>query len=178
MKLPLQITARNFDLPDAFREDILERAEKLDEFYARIMRCRVVVETPHRHSHEGIKYNVHIDITVPGAELVVKREPSEDLNVAIRDAFDAARRKLEDFARKQRGDVKQREETGHARITRIFSDKGYGFLTTPDGREIYFHKNSVLRGKFRQLKVGTEVRFAEEEGEKGPQASTVTAIKG
>ncbi|TAL24972.1 MAG: HPF/RaiA family ribosome-associated protein [Nitrospirae bacterium] len=178
MKLPLQITARNLDLPDAFRENIRDKAEKLDEFYDRIMRCRVVVESPHRHSHEGIKYNVHIEMTVPGAELVIKREPNEDLNVAIRDAFDAARRRLEDFARKQRGDVKQREETGHASVTRIFPDKGYGFLTTQDGREIYFHKNSVLHDKFKHLKPGMEVRFAEEEGEKGPQASTVTVIKG
>ncbi len=177
MKLELQITARNLDLPGAFREDIREKAEKLDKFYDKVMRCRVVVEVPHRHSHEGIMYDVHIYMTVPGAELVVKREPHEDLNVAIRNAFDAARRKLEDFARRLRSDVKLHEETAQARITKLFCDKGYGFLITPDNREIYFHEHSVLNYDFKHLKVGMEVRFVEEQGEKGPQASSVTVIE-
>src|SRR4030066_791622 len=105
MKIPLQITARNLDLTEAFKEKIQKKAEKLDKFYDQIMRCRVVVEVPHRHSHEGILYKVHIHMTVPGTELVVERELADDLEVAIRDAFDAARRNLEHFAIKQRGDV-------------------------------------------------------------------------
>jgi ribosomal subunit interface protein len=177
MKIPLQITARNLDLAEVFKEDIREKAEKLDKFYDQIMRCRVVVEVPHRHSHEGILYKVHIHMTVPGTELVVEHELSEDLEVAIRDAFDAARRKLEDFARKQRGDVKQHETLPRAHISSLFLDKGYGFLTSFDNREIYFHKNSILNRDFTQLKVGMEVRFVEEQGEKGPQASTVTVVE-
>lgn len=177
MKLPLQITARNLELPEAVKEVIRDKAERLDKYYTQIMRCRVVVEVPHRHHHEGILYNVHIDMTVPGAELVVKREPNKDLDVAIRDAFDAARRKLEDFARRQRGDVKHHEEVSHARISALFPDKGYGFLTTPDGQEIYFHEHSVLNYDFKHLEIGMEVRFVEEQGEKGPQASTVTIMK-
>src|SRR4030043_380004 len=100
-----------------------------------------------------------------------------DLAEAIRDAFDAARRKLEDFARKQRGDVKQHETLPHARISALFLDKGYGFLTTVDNREIYFHEHSIVNRDFGHLKVGMEVRFVEEEGEKGPQASTVTVVE-
>lgn len=176
MKIPLQITARNLDLPEAIKEEIRKKAEKLDKYYDQIMHCRVVVEVPHRHHREGILYNVRIDMTVPGAELIVKREPSEELEVAVRDAFDAARRKLEDFARKQRGAVKHHEELPHARISALFPDKGYGFLTTPEGREIYFHEHSVLNRDFKQLKIGMEVSFVEEEGEKGPQASTVTVL--
>ncbi|MBI5212535.1 MAG: HPF/RaiA family ribosome-associated protein [Nitrospirae bacterium] len=176
MKLDLQITAHNIELSDFAREDIREKAEKLDKFYDRIMRCRVVVDVPHRHKHEGILYDVHIYMTVPGSEIIVKREPGEDLTIAIRDAFDAARRKLEDFVRRQRGDVKHHEEIPPARITALFPDKGYGFLTTPDGREIYFHENSILNKDFNKLSIGTEVRFAEEQGEKGPQASTVTVL--
>jgi ribosomal subunit interface protein len=176
MRLPLQITVRNVDLSDAIREDLRMRAEKLDTFYDQIMRCRVVVEVPHHHHREGTLYNVRIDMTVPGAELVVKREPNEDLDVALRDAFDAARRQLEEFARKRRGDVKHHEELPHARVTSVFPDKGYGFLSTPDGRAIYFHEHSVINYDFRKLKTGTEVRFVEEQGEKGPQASTVTVI--
>ena len=177
MKIPLQITVRNLDLAEVFKEEIQKKAEKLDKFYDQIMRCRVVVEVPHRHSHEGILYKVHIHMTVPGTELVVEHELADDLEVAIRDAFDAARRKLEDFARRQRGDVKQHETLPHARISALFLDKGYGFLTTVDNREIYFHEHSIVNRDFKHLKVGMEVRFVEEEGEKGPQASTVTAVE-
>ena len=176
MQLELQITARNFELTDPMRENIHERAEKLDSVYDHIMRCRVVVEVPHRHKHKGILYNVHIYMTVPGGELAIKREPNEDIYVAIRDSFDAARRQLEDYARKQRGDTKHHEEIPHARISAIFSDKGYGFLSTSDGREIYFHENSVLNDNFKHLQIGTEVHFSEEQGEKGPHASTVKVI--
>jgi len=172
MILPLQITSRNLELTEAIKVDIREHAEKLDTYYDRIMSCRVTVEALPKRS----LYNVHIDITVPGVELVVKLDPNTDLYVSIRDSFHDARRKLEDFARRQRGDVKHHEGSPHARISSLFPDKGYGFLTTPDGREIYFHEHSILNRKFKQLEIGVEVRFAEEMGEKGPQASSVTVV--
>ncbi|MBI3397885.1 MAG: HPF/RaiA family ribosome-associated protein [Deltaproteobacteria bacterium] len=176
MKLQLQITARNFELTELIQGHIREKAEKLDDFYSHIMRCRVMVEVPHRHKHKGILYDVHIYMTVPGGELAIKREPNQDIYVAIRDAFDAARRQLEDYGRKQRGGVKRHEEIPHARISALFPDKGYGFLTTIDGREIYFHENSIVSSDFKSLQVGTAVHFSEEQGEKGPQASTVKVI--
>ncbi|MBI5197888.1 MAG: HPF/RaiA family ribosome-associated protein [Nitrospirae bacterium] len=176
MKLPLQITVRNASISEVVDADIRDKAARLDSFYDQIMGCRVTVEAPHRHQHQGMLYNVRIDITVPGAELVVKREPHEDIYVAVRDAFDAARRQLEDFARRQRGDVKVHETPPHARVSKLFPEKGYGFLETADGREIYFHRNSVLQDGFDRLKIGTEVRFSEEMGEKGPQSSTVAII--
>jgi len=106
MKLPLQITARNIVLTEAIEAAVRERALKLERFYDGIMSCRVVVEAPHRHHHKGVMYNACIDITVPGSEVVVKREPHEDLYVAIRDAFDAARRQLQNISQKQRGGAK------------------------------------------------------------------------
>ena len=172
MILPLQITSRNLELTEPIKADIREHAEKLDKYYDRIMSCRVTVDALPKRS----LYNVCIDITVPGTELVVKLDPNTDLYVSIRDAFHDARRKLEDFARRQRGDVKHHEAPTHARISALFPDKGYGFLTTVDGREIYFHEHSVLNHKFKQLGIGMEVRFAEEMGEKGPQASSVTVV--
>lgn len=172
MILPLQITSRNLELTEAIKTNIREHAESLDKYYSRIMSCRVAVEAlPNRSL-----YNVCIDMTVPGVELVVKLDPNSDLYIAIRDAFHDARRKLEDFARRQRGDVKRHEEPLRARISTLFQDKGYGFLTTMDGREIYFHENSVQNHKFKQLEIGMEVRFAEEMGEKGPQATYVKVI--
>ncbi|MBI5099845.1 MAG: HPF/RaiA family ribosome-associated protein [Nitrospirae bacterium] len=176
MEIPLQITIRDFELTDAIKSEILDKAGKLDIYYDRIMRCRVVVETPHRHHHEGKLYNVQIHITVPGKELVVKREPHEDLYVSIRNSFDAARRKLEDFVRRQRGDIKRHDELPQARISTLFHEIGYGFIITPDNREIYFHENSIVNRDFKSLKEGMEVRFVEEKGEKGPQASSVTVI--
>jgi ribosomal subunit interface protein len=174
MEIPLQITARDIDLSDAIRAEVAEKAAKLDKFYDRITRCRVVIESPKRHQREGKLYAVNVYMTVPGGELVVKNELNKDLYVAIRDAFRDARRKLEDFVREQRGDVKYHEAQPHAVISTLFPDKGYGFLTTPEGLDVYFHANSIINEHIANLKVGMKVRFVQEEGEKGPQASTVT----
>lgn len=162
----------------AIESDIGERAAKLEQFYEKITSCRVLIEAPHRRHRKGKLYHVRVDIAVPGHELVVKREPPEhgaheDVYVAIRDAFDAARRELQDYARRRRGQVKIREGSPVARVAKVFPERGYGFLETVDGRELYFHKNSVLEPGFEKISVGMEVSFAEEQGAEGPQASTV-----
>ena len=192
---PLQIAFRNVNAPPDTEMWIRSEAAKLAIFYPRIMGCRVAIESP-QHHREGNPYHVRIDVTVPGGELVIKHEPSltasarqsgartvekhfetrsphKNLRQAVNDAFKAARRRLQDYARHQRGDVKQSARQPVAKITQLFPDKGYGFLLTPDGQEIYFHKDSVLRQAFGRLKIGTAVTFVEERGEKGPQASTV-----
>ena len=173
MKLSLQITSRNFELTDAIKAEITEKVEKLENFCEQLLKCRVVVESPHRHSHDGRLYNVNIDLKVPGAEIVVKREPNEDLYVAIRDSFNAAKRRLEDYLEHLRREVKHHEEAPQGKITALFPDKGYGFLTKADGEEVFFHQNSVLNRDFEKLKLGMKVRFAEEMGAKGPQASSL-----
>jgi len=181
MKLPVQIAFHNMPHDAAIDSAIRANAEWLDSYYDRIMSCRVVVDCPHLHHKEGNLYQIRIDLKVPGGELAVKREPSQhtdykDLDIMIRDAFDEVRRQLEDHVRRQRGEVKAHESLPHARVVRVFPETGYGFLETPDGREVYFHKNSVLEANFEDLKVGTEVRFVEELGDKGPQASTVRPV--
>ncbi len=181
MKLPLQITFRNMEKSTAMEADVRVKAEKLDEFCAEIMSCRVMVESHHRHHHEGNQYHVRIDLTVPGAELVARREPSAhhaytDVYVAIRDAFDNMRRQLEDYARRRRGEVKHHQEPSHGHISEINREQGYGRIATSDNREIYFHSHSVINAKFAQLDVGVEVSYAEEQGEQGPQASTVRVV--
>ncbi|NOY61561.1 MAG: ribosome-associated translation inhibitor RaiA [Gammaproteobacteria bacterium] len=110
MKLPLQVSSRNIYLSQAAENAIIGKAEKLETFYNHIMGCRVHVEAPHRHKHQGVLYNVRIDMTVPGAELVAKRGAHSDLYVAIRDAFDAVRRQLQEYVRKQRDKKVPREE--------------------------------------------------------------------
>ncbi len=181
MKQPLEITFRDIPRSDAVEAKIREKAAKLDEFYDHIMACHVVIEAPHGHHHKGSLYHVRIDLTVPNGEIVINRDPKdnhahEDAYVSIRDAFNAARRKLQDFARKQRGDVKTHETPPHGTISEIIPTLDYGKIQTADGREVYFHRNSFLDGDFDALDIGDKVRFVEEEGEKGPQASTVHLI--
>jgi cold shock CspA family protein len=199
MQSPLQITFRNLASSATIEEWVRTEADKLDGLYNRVMRCRVAIEVPHRHHRKGSPYHIRIDLTVPGEEIVVKREPSlshrarqlgeteikkrlevktphKNLRAAINDAFRAAGRRLQDYARRQRGDVKSHPSLQVARVGKILQDRGYGFLTSDDGRGIYFHKNSVLNGAFSHLKVGTRVSFVEELGDKGPQASTVRTI--
>jgi cold shock CspA family protein len=171
--LPIQISLRNLTLSADVDADIRERATVLRSYYDRIIGCRVTVELPNRRRREGSLYNVRIDLTVPGGELVIRRRPHEDLRTAMQIAFNAARRRLQDYARRQRGAVKAHEPQPKAQVTQLYPLSGYGFLTTPDGRDIYFDKNSVVDGGFDRLDVGAEVRFTEERGEKGPQASTV-----
>lgn len=181
MRLPLQVTFRGMEHSDALEAKIRERAEGLDRFFERIMGCRVVVELHHKHHQQGNLYHVRIDLTVPGDELVVSREPDEhlmheDAHVAVRDAFDAARRELEDYARRRRGDVKTHEAPPHGRIAELHPEEDYGRIEAADGRLVYFHRNSVVDADFADLTVGTEVRFAEEKGDSGPQASTVRPV--
>lgn len=199
MKLPLQITFRNMKASPLVEEWIAAEAAKLETFYDRLMACRVAVEIPHRHHRKGDEYHIRIDLTLPGTEIVIRRQanlrnratregepqftkhleienPHQSLRLAIDDAFKAAGRRLQDYARRQRGDTKTHEPLPMARVGKLFPDKGYGFLTTPDAREIYFRRDSVLNRAFPRLKIGSTVRFVEELGEKGPQASTVRIV--
>lgn len=109
MQIPLQITIRDIDHSDELEKHIRDKAKKLDEFFDHIMSCRVVVEMPHKHQHQGKQFTVRIDIGVAGGEIVVNRDHAEDVYVALRDAFDIAIRQLEEYARKLRGAVKKHE---------------------------------------------------------------------
>jgi cold shock CspA family protein/ribosome-associated translation inhibitor RaiA len=167
---------------EVIEADVRRHVEKLEEFCDRIMACRVVIDHPHAHRRRGNLYHVRIDLTIPRHELVATRSPDEahqheDVHVAIRDAFDALRRRLQDAVRERRQQVKRHEPPALGRVTQIFPLADYGFLMTPDGREIYFHRHSVLDGGFDRLDIGSEVRFVEEEGERGPQASTVHVVR-
>lgn len=181
MEMPVQVTFRNMEHSAAIEADVREKAAKLGEFFDGIIGCRVVVEEPHRSHHQGKLVHVRIDVTVPGRELVVSREPAEhhaheDAYVAVRDAFRAMRRQIEDHARLLRGDTKRHEAPVPARIARLFPEEGYGFIETADGREVYFHQNALVDQPFDRLTVGDAVRFVEEAGEQGPQASSVHVL--
>jgi cold shock CspA family protein len=196
MQLPPAITFRSFEPTPELEADIRHHIEALETYYRPIMHCRVLVELAQRHHENGNRYHVRIDLTVPGGEIVVAHEASlhsgaQDIgasqstkqdepdperkhaHVAVREAFDVVRRRLQDYARRQRGAVKSavRQPRGH--VVRLFPVEEYGFIEAEDGHEVYFQKNSVLHNAFGRLAVGSEVSFVEEEGDKGPQASTV-----
>jgi cold shock CspA family protein/ribosome-associated translation inhibitor RaiA len=183
MQSPVQITFRNLASVPAVEALIRERADALERYCGRIIGCRVVVEESTRRPHQGKLYHLRVDLAVPGREIVVTREPSEhhaheDILVAVRDAFDAARRQLEDYTRTARGDIKTHETPSHGHIARLFRAQGYGFIRSSEGDDIYMHRNAVLGKGFDALVEGEDVRYSVQdgEGEKGPQASTVIPV--
>lgn len=178
MQIPLKITFRHMDPSEALEAKIREKMEHLETFSEHITSCRVTIDQEHKRQHQGNLFSVKIDITLPGNEIVVTRHPDEhhaheDVYVALRDTFDSARRKLEDYVRKIRGKVKVHETPPHGKIKELFPHEDYGVIETSDGREIYFHRNSIIDKDFNHLTEGASVHFSEEMGDNGPQASTV-----
>jgi ribosomal subunit interface protein len=178
MEIPPEISFRDVEPSDRIRARLEEEIAKLERYCDAIIRCRVVVEVPHKRHESGNLYHVRIDVTVPGQELVVSRDPPkkqkrEELETAVVDAFGAMRRQVEEYSRKRRREVKHHESQPRAKVAKLFPTLDYGFLETRDGTEVYFHRNSLLDADFDELEIGDTVRFAEEEGVEGPQASTV-----
>jgi ribosomal subunit interface protein len=177
MQSPLQITMRDLPHSDVLEDHIRQKVAKLESFYPHLVGCRVVVEVPHKHKHQGRKFDVRLDITVPGGELAVNRESDGDVYVALRDAFDAARRRIEDYGRRQRGDTKTHAPVFAGRVTRLVTDEDYGFIQTEDGRELYFHRDNLANGTFERLEIGSEVQFLEDAGAEGLQAKRVRSSR-
>ena len=182
METPLQISWEHMDASPFIASRIEREVEKLEKTYGRITSCRVVMEgRSHRH-HTGGLYGVRVHLVLPGdREVTASRNPMEaheheDAYVAIRDGFRALRRQLRDHIRERREEAQHPDTQPHGLISKLDVEDGYGFIARDDGREIYFHKNAVLNNGFARLRIGTEVHFTEEEGEQGPQASTVHAF--
>jgi ribosomal subunit interface protein len=181
MQVPLEITHRGVAPRDYLDDLVRKRAEKLEEFCDRIIRCRVALERPNAHPKRGASWRVRIDMTIAGGgEIVIDRRPGDgtvrdDLYDAINDAFDAAQRRLKKTNEKQHGAVKLHPEQSIAGIvTKLFDE--YGFIRAADGREIYFHAHSVLNDRFEDLELGMGVAYTEETGDMGPQASSLRVI--
>jgi cold shock CspA family protein/ribosome-associated translation inhibitor RaiA len=181
VQIPLQITFKGVTPSVAVETVIRERVAKLERYAGgRLIACRVFVQEPNRRHQQGDLFTVSIDLTLPGAELAVgncshrENQGHENVYVAIRDSFQAMERKLKDFMAMRRKETKTHAiYKPQATVSRLFPQDGYGFITTSDGREIYFHLNAVIGDGRDALDVGSEVRFTEELGDQGPQASTV-----
>ncbi len=183
MQVPLEISYRDVNKTESIESLVREKAAKLEKIEASLTSCRIALERPQKFQSHGNPYRVRIDMRIPpGHELAVRREPSKgdlhsDLESEIRAAFEAAERQLKQLKEKRRNDVKRHpDQEMQATVERVFPDQDYGFLRTLDGRQIFFHRNSVLHNDFERLDTGTGVRYMEEMGADGPQASTVEII--
>jgi len=183
MRVPLEITFRDAVKSDEIVNLIKEKAAVLDKISDNLISCRVAIERPHDNKRSGNSYRVRIAMRIPpGRELVVKREspdgsPPEPLTAVIREAFETARRRLVKRLEQQQGVIKTHpQQQSVAYVTKLFKAKGYGFVETLEGRELYFHRNSVLHDDFSRLDIGTGVRYVAEDGDDGPQASTIQIV--
>ena len=111
MNKPLQVTFHGIERSVAVEDHVREKVAKLEHLHPQITACRVTIALPHNRQQQGKLFDVRIDISVPGKEIVVNRERGdEDMYITLRDAFDAARRQFDDHVRAQRGEVKHHAE--------------------------------------------------------------------
>ena len=177
MQLDPVITYRGVGPTPTIENKVRERLRRLERHHPRVMACRVMIEAPHRHQAKGVLYHVGLDVTVPGHELVVNRDPKahqahEEVLTAVRDAFDAMERQLDGLRGRRRREVRTEPLTVHGHVVELLPE--HGRIAGLDGILTYFHRNSVVGGAFDTLRVGSEVNYVVEHGEKGPQAASVT----
>jgi cold shock CspA family protein len=179
METPLQIDFQGMDASPKIHDAITKHVAQLEDRFGRITAGRVVVKSPGGHHHTGGLYEFHVHLALPdGREVNIRHTPQNDerysyIDFALNDVFKRARRQLQDQVRKLQGQVKPHGGQPIGTVCELDPLGEFGFIATDDGREIYFHRNSVLDGEFPKLTVGSHVIFAEEIGDKGPQASTV-----
>jgi cold shock CspA family protein len=178
-----QIDFQGMEPSADLRARIEEHIARLEDRYGRITACRVVVKAPGSRHHTGGLYEFHIRLVLPdGREVAIERTPHLDerfqnLDFALNDVFKRARRRLQDQVRRLRGQVKAHVATTPTGIVKkLLAGEDYGFLEAADGREIYFHANSVANRGFARLEIGEHVHFVEEAGENGPQAIVVKPL--
>lgn len=181
MDMPLEIRFHNMKPSESMETAIRERVQKLEELGEHIVSCRVTVDAPHRHHAQGNLFTVTVDVRLPGGEVIASRDSGvnhahEDAYVALRDAFKAARRRVQDHVRVQRGKTKAHEAPLHGTIMALHPDEDYGLIKASDRQEVYFHRNSLVDADFDSLRAGMEVRFSQEQGADGPQATTVHLV--
>ncbi|HAR41455.1 MAG TPA: 30S ribosomal protein S30 [Bdellovibrionales bacterium] len=187
MGIPVKIAFPDFPASEAVAARVRHRVKKLDQLYGRIIDCYVAIGNATKRHQKGNIYYVTVELRVPGGTIVYSRSRDggntahTNVYVAIRDAFNAIERQLRDYIQQRRIRIHTAPQAGPAygKVIRLVAESpadGYGFLAKSDGQEVYFNAHSVLNDDFTALKVGSQVRFSEEQGEDGPQASTVELI--
>jgi predicted phosphoribosyltransferase/cold shock CspA family protein/ribosome-associated translation inhibitor RaiA len=179
--IPIQLTFRGMPRSLSLETNIRERSRALTKFFDRIVAVRVVVEAKHRHHEKGRLFHIRVEIEVPGDNVIVEHESHdrhehEDPYVAVRDAFKAASRCLEDHARKLRADVKTHAPVScYGHVVHVSPPRDFGFIRMPGGKDVYFHRNSLVNATLESINLGDRLRFTlhEMSGVEGPHASGV-----
>ncbi len=183
MQTPPSITYRNMTPSPAIDGHIHRRIEEMEKAHPRIVGCQVVIDAPQKKHVKGRDFEVRLTLMVPGPDIHVSRcvgrsGAAEDVNLAIHEAFDAARRLLKEQKREMgRVEVKQHPASMHGAIERLFEGEGYGFIAADDSQDVYFDRESLVAGNWNDLKVGTKLRFRIMLGEKGPYAANVSVAE-
>jgi ribosomal subunit interface protein len=182
MHVPLRIEFRHLESSPALERLIRERATDLERFASDVISCRVVVDQPQNRRSSAKRYHALIDIEVRGREIAISRDPGVDEGhvdpfVAVGEAFDTAERRLREHSQRQKGEIKRHAIPSRGIVVELHHGRGFGRLeSVEEGREIYFHRNSVIDAELAELEIGFEVMFREEAGEDGPQARFVKVI--
>lgn len=172
-RIPVEVVGKGFEQTPEVDALINERIDRLRRFWDQILACRVTIEGHDAHHRRGGPYAVMLRLEIPGSDIVVSHQSARDLRVAIRFAFEAAHRQLEDHLCRLRGQPLREDQRQFGRILHLAPGDDFGFLVAEDGAEVYFHRNSVLGARFELLGEGESVRFVAEPGDKGLQASSV-----
>jgi len=186
MQIPPEIAFHNIDKQDWAEAEIREHIADLERIFDRLITCRVRVEQRANNSRGTIPPVVHLELGMPGSkDIVVAPEPdrlqrkyqSPDLRNAINDAFRVAKKRLIDWKEQRNASTRDGGHDGENQFLGQVADlpegEDFAFLMTKEGGLLYFHRNSILAGRFEDLKVGTEVSYVEEMGDTGPIASKV-----
>jgi cold shock CspA family protein/ribosome-associated translation inhibitor RaiA len=175
--LPMDVVIRgqNLEIEADWREKIEEELAKLQKHYHNPIRHVRVEIIGTEHHHLGT-FEVHLVVNVPGDTITIKRQGELVMPLLV-ESFNVLDRTLREHSRVEQQEVKTHPEfVLHGRVLRLFPERDYGFLVTDDGLEVYFHAHSLKKGKFENLELGTEVEFAKEAGERGPQAIWVKPL--
>ena len=176
------ITFRNLDPSPAIEDHIRQRIQELEKYHPRIIGCIVVVIASEKKKVTGRDFEVQLTISVPGPDIYIARtvgrsQAAEDVNLAIHEVFDAARRAIKDQEEKMNQQhVKHHPTLLHGTIDRLFEGEGYGFIKADDGREVYFERDNLTTGQWADARPDMKVRFREEMGDKGPYAMNVALM--
>ncbi|WP_165978834.1 HPF/RaiA family ribosome-associated protein [Antarcticimicrobium luteum] len=182
METTPQITFRGLEARPEITEMIEEKIAKLEEVSNRITSARVTVELRSGKGHKGHLYQVAVELEVPAGTVIVNHKPGdlgahEDLRVAVRDSFNAARRQLrEHMARLDEQQVRSYPERRHGTVVRLFPDEGYGFIENAERDEVFFDRDSVNNNGWTALDIYSEVAFTQQDGDKGLFAANVTLV--
>lgn len=159
MRIPTNLTMRHINKTPAIEQNILEKIDKMGQYFDRIESCKVVVTKQQNKQSKGKLFNVLVQILVPGQRITVNKRSDKNLYVAIRDAFSAMTKKIQSYRGRSNGEAKVHQEIISGYVERLYSN--YGFIEAADGVEYYFNSDNVLHHDFNSLKEGSRVRFLE-----------------